>query len=322
MLLFDMPREQLFTYAGRNECPADIDAYWDCAIAEMEALGTECELIPAKFHFPNVECYELWYTGVGGARIHGRLARPAKREGKLSAVACFHGYSGNCGSFADILPYVAAGCIAAGMDCRGQGGFSEDSTPVKGNTLHGHIIRGLDDPDPDKLYYRSVFLDAAQLAHILMAMNDVDENKVGATGGSQGGGLTLACAALTPTLNRAAPWIPFLCDYRRVWEIEMDRDAYSELREYFRSFDPRHEREEEIFTRLGYIDNQNIAHRIRAEVKMFTGLSDTICPPSTQFAAYNKITSKKSVVLYPDYGHEEMPDMKDLVVQFMGEMNG
>lgn len=320
MLLFDMPRDQLFKYEGRNECPEDIDEYWDRAVAEMEALGTDYKLQPAKVQFPNVECYELWYTGVGGALIHGRLARPAKRDGKLPAVARFHGYWGNCGDFFNLLPFVAAGCIAAGIDCRGQAGTSEDIIPVKGTTLNGHIIRGLSDPNPDKLYYRSVFLDAAQLARILMAMEDVDETRVGATGGSQGGGLTLACAALTPALNRAAPWMPFLCDYRRIWEIEMDRDAYAELHDYFRCFDPRHEHEKEIFTRLGYIDNQHLAHRIRAEVKMFTGLSDTICPPSTQFAAYNKINSKKNIYLYPDYGHEDMPEMMDMIVQFIGDM--
>jgi len=203
------------------------------------------------------------------------------------------------------------------MDCRGQAGLSEDIIPVKGNTLHGQIIRGLDDPDADKLYFRNVFLDTAQLARIVMAMDDVDETRVGATGGSQGGGLTLACAALTPKLNRAAPIYPFLCDYRRVWEMDLDVAAYSELREHFRHFDPRHEHEQEIFTKLGYIDNQHLAHRIRAEIKMFTGLMDNICPPSTQFAAYNKITSKKDVVIYPDFGHEGLPESDDICLEFM-----
>jgi len=30
------------------------------------------------------------------------------------------------------------------------------------------------------------------------------------------------------------------------------------------------------------------------------GLMDTVCPPSTQFAAYNKITSKKTLSIFPD----------------------
>ncbi|MBQ7887917.1 MAG: acetylxylan esterase, partial [Clostridia bacterium] len=128
---------------------------------------------------------------------------------------------------------------------------------------------------------------------------------------------TLACAALTPNLNRAAPTYPFLCDYRRVWEMDLAKDAYQELRDYFRKFDPLHEREEEIFTLLGYIDNQHIAHRIRAKVMMFTGLMDSICPPSTQFAAYNKITSPKEMVIYPDYGHEYLPDGGNKTISFM-----
>jgi cephalosporin-C deacetylase-like acetyl esterase len=41
--------------------------------------------------------------------------------------------------------------------------------------------------------------------------------------------------------------------------------------------------------------SQNLAPRIKAEVVMFTGLMDAICPPSTQFAAYNKIESKSIV---------------------------
>ena len=50
---------------------------------------------------------------------------------------------------------------------------------------------------------------------------------------------------------------------------------------------------------------------------MATGLMDTICPPSTQFAVYNKIKSKKEMVLYPDFGHESLPGFEDLKYQFM-----
>jgi cephalosporin-C deacetylase len=149
-----------------------------------------------------------------------------------------------------------------------------------------------------------------------MDMPEVDAERVCATGGSQGGGLTLACAALEPRICKAAPVFPFLCDYKRVWEMDLAVAAYEELKTYFRMFDPTHEREEEIFTRLGYIDCQFLAPRIRAEVLMGTGLMDTVCPPSTQFAAYNKITSPKQTVIYPDFGHEGLPGFQDRVFQF------
>lgn len=317
MPMLDMPLEKLYGYGGRNERPCDFDAYWDRGIAEMEALGTGCELIKSAFQAPGAECYDLWFTGVGGARVHAKFLKPAQIAGKVPAVVMFHGYTGDCGSFSEKLNYVCAGFAVAALDCRGQGGLSEDVGGVKGNTMRGQIIRGLSDPDPDKLLFRAIYLDAAQLARIVMAMDFVDEARVGATGGSQGGGLTLACAGLTPNLNRAAPQMPFLCDYRRVWEMDLAVDAYYELKDYFRHFDPMHAAEAEIFTKLGYVDNQHLAPRIRAEVLMGTGLMDNICPPSTQFAAYNKIGAKKSVLLYPDFAHEHYPGWDDAVMQFM-----
>lgn len=214
------------------------------------------------------------------------------------------------------MHYVAQGFSVASMDCRGQGGKSEDVGGIKGNTLRGHIIRGLDE-SPEKLLFRNIYLDCAQLAGIVMNMPEVDPDRIGATGGSQGGGLTLACTALEPRIKLSAPIFPFLCDYLRIWEMDLDIGAYEELRTYFRHFDPLHEKEDEIFTRLGYIDNQHLAKRIRAEVMMTTGLMDTICPPSSQFAAYNKITSKKDLVIYPDFGHEGLPWSADKVFKFM-----
>ncbi|RME56953.1 MAG: acetylxylan esterase, partial [Caldilineae bacterium] len=203
--------------------------------------------------------------------------------------------------------------------CRGQGGLSEDVGGVPGWTLRGHIVRGLDGK-PEDLLYRHIFLDTARMAQLVMDMDDVDEDRVGATGGSQGGALTLVCAALEPRVRRAAPLYPFLCDYKRVWDIDEDKNAYAELREWFRKFDPRHEREDEIFTRLGYIDVQHLAPRIRAEVMMGVGLMDEICPPSTQYAAFNKITAPKQTVIYPDYGHEKLPDFDDRIFQWMLEL--
>lgn len=98
--------------------------------------------------------------------------------------------------------------------------------------------------------------------------------------------------------------------------MDLANNAYEELRAYFRAADPRHEREHEVFEKLGYIDIQNLTKRIRAEVLMGVGLMDTICPPSTQFAAYNKITSPKRYILYPDYGHEDLRGHRDMVFEF------
>lgn len=317
MPLIDLPLTELRAYAGRNPRPPDHDVYWARALAELDQTPPNARLAPSAFPGSReVECLDLWFDGVGGSRIYAKYARPRKRSGRLPAVLRFHGYSGASEEWVDALAYAGSGFCIAVMDCRGQGGRSEDLGSVRGTTLRGHIIRGLDDHE-DKLLYRQHFLDTAQLARVVMSLPEVDAARVGATGGSQGGGLALACASLEPRIRRCAPVFPFLCDYRRVWDMDLCKDAYEELRYFMRWFDPRHEREEDIFTRLGYIDVQHLAPRIRGDVLMFTGLMDAICPPSTQFAAYNKIAAAKDVVIYPDYGHEYLPGVPDRIFSFM-----
>jgi cephalosporin-C deacetylase len=318
MPMIDMPLEKLKVYQGRTPKPKDFDRFWDAGLREMAGIDPQVELRPATFKTSFAECYDLFFTGVGGARVHAKFVRPKAVTKPRPAVLMFHGYSGNCGDWGDKLAYAAEGFVVAALDCRGQGGKSEDVGGVKGNTLNGHIIRGLDGP-PENMLFRQIFLDTAQLAKIVMDMPEVDSKRVGATGGSQGGGLTLACASLAP-IKLVAPVFPFLCDYQRVWEMDLAKGAYNELSDYFRKFDPMHERESEIFAKLGYIDVQNLTPRIKGKVHMGVGLMDTICPPSTQFAAYNQNKAKKSLWIYPDFGHEGLPEINDKIFQFMREL--
>jgi len=319
-LTFDFPFEQLLKYRGINPRPKDFDAYWESGLDEMRQVEPNVELVPANFSTSFCDCYDMYFTGVRGARIHAKLLKPRNIKTPQPAVLMFHGYTGNSGDWLDKLGYAAQGVTVAAMDCRGQGGYSEDAGGVTGNTLHGHIIRGLDDAlngSPDKLLFRLIFLDTVQLAGIIMNLPEVDAERVGVMGGSQGGALTIACAALEPRIKKAAPIYPFLSDYMRVWSMDQAKDAYKELQEYFRLFDPVHKNEEAIFEKLGYIDIQNLTSRIKADILWGIGLMDTVCPPSSQFAAYNKIGSQKIMEIYPDYGHENLPGFSDKIFEFM-----
>jgi len=314
--ILDMPLEELKQYKGMNPKPVDFDEFWDKSLEEMRTLDPKTELIPANFKSDVVDCYDMYFTGTKNSRIHAKFLLPKNVKGKVPAVLNFHGYTGASQEWTAYISYAASGFAVAALDCRGQAGLSDDFGDVTGNTLNGFITRGLLDK-PEDTYYRNVFLDTALMAKIVMDMDVVDETRVGAYGGSQGGGLTLACAALEPRIKLAAAHFPFLSDYKRTWHMDLDKDAYVDLRTFFRQRDPRHERVDEFFTKLGYTDIQFLAPRIKAEVLMFTGLIDNICPPSTQFAAYNKITSKKEVKIYPDFGHEGLPESNDIVYEFL-----
>lgn len=307
---------ELLQYNGASPCPEDIDKYWDEAVAEMKATAPDVELIKV-WDLPIVECFDMYYTGAGGARIHAKLARPKNITNPTGAVIMFHGYHVRFPEWLRLLFFAGQGFCVAAMDCRGQAGLSEDNSSCTGTTVEGHIIRGAFESDPGKLLYRSIFLDAAQLAGIVADMDCVDENRLYTFGGSQGGAISLACASLEPRIKKTFPYCPFLCDYKKAYEL--GGVAFTEIEQYFVRSDPRHETGDALFERLGYIDIQNLVHRLKADVKMAVGLKDTSCPPQTQFAMFNKIPTNKEYILYPDYGHADYPEVFDLALRWFLE---
>lgn len=318
-MFIDMPLDELATYRGTNPRPADFDAYWQDALDELAATDPEVEIVPAEFQARFADCYDLWFTGTRGGRIYAKLLQPKDLAQPGPAVLLFHGYGQSSGDWAPKLAGVAQGQTIAALDCRGQGGKSIDAGGHYGSTRNNHFIRGIDGP-ADNMLMRQIFLDTVRLAQIVMALPGVDAARVGTKGASQGGGLSLACAALEPRIRRAVVDQPFLSDYQRVWEMGYAQAAYAELTTYFRDYDPRHLRQHEVFERLGYIDAHHLAPRVRAEVLMATALMDEVCPPSSQFAVYNNLTSPKTHHIYPDFKHEGYPGFDDAAFAFLSQL--
>jgi len=126
-LAFDLSFEQLEKYQGTNPRPEDFDTFWDLGLKEMHATDSKVKLIPSDFQLPGCQCFHLYFSGVHGARLHAKYLRPTKTKLPHPAVLLFHGYTGNSGDWVDKLGYVSQGFTVAALDCRGQGGLSEDT---------------------------------------------------------------------------------------------------------------------------------------------------------------------------------------------------
>ncbi|NLB80078.1 MAG: acetylxylan esterase [Clostridiaceae bacterium] len=310
-----MPLEQLKEYMGVSPKADDFDAFWDDAVATIPEHGADYILEKSEFQVAGVTCYHLYFRAEDGSRVHALFSRPEKIEGASPAIIKFHGYSGASGGFHEIITYSLLGYTVLYLDCRGQGGISEDLAQTKGSTYFGLIIRGLEE-GPHKLYFKKVFLDTVRCARILLNMEGVS-HCVGVVGGSQGGALALACAALEPRIKFALVSAPFLCDFKRIIDLGLMQNAYQEFGWHFRIRDPRHERQDEFLNVLSYIDVVNLAPRIRAEVFWKIGLMDVTCPPSTQFAAYNQLKSAKTMRIYPEYEHDIVGRYSDEELEFI-----
>jgi cephalosporin-C deacetylase len=320
MPIVDMPIEQLRKYFGTNEKPSDFDEYWNNNIKIAGSLDTKTEIVPDSFKNPAAEFYHIYFTGTGNARVHAKLVVPKNHSGKCPALLHFHGYSGRSADYETYMCYSALGFVVAALDCRGQGGYSfELGEGVHGDTMIGQLALGIQ-LGKENLLYKHMFLDTYLLSKIVKSLPFVDSARIGVFGGSQGGGLSVACAALDPDIKMLAPVYPFLSDYRRVWNMDLAKGAYSSVTEYFRRYDPCHEHEDEIFSLFGYIDVHNLAPRIKGKMLMFTGLMDTTCPASTQFAIFNNASCEKKHEIYPDFGHEGLPYSGEKTITFLSEL--
>lgn len=316
-----MSLEEMQQYQGTNPKPADFDSFWNKGISLVKEKNCNTELIPAGIKMNGAECFHLYFDGIDGARIHAKYLRPVGAVKKCPVVFLFHGYTGSSGDWWEKLAWIHQGFAVAAMDCRGQAGLSQDFGGTSGSTYLGHIVRGLLDAPENLLYYK-IFLDTAMLVKAVRAFDEIDDTNMSVHGGSQGGGLSLVCAALNPDIKKAAVLYPFLSDYKRAWDLNCLNSAYEELRLFFRYHDPRHEHEAEFFTKLGYIDIQYLVPRIKADVLWATALKDQAVPASTQFAAYNHLTCNKKMLLYPEHDHENLPGYVDECFKFICEWSG
>ena len=129
----------------------------------------------------------------------------------------------------------------------------------------------------------------------------MDSEHLLVTGGSQGGAIAMAVAALVPDLRGAMIDVPFLSDIVRAMTIT-DADPYAELVRYLRV---RRADADAVLRTLSYVDGVNMARRASAPALFSVALMDPICPPSTVYAAFNAYAhADKAIVEYPWNQHE------------------
>ena len=303
-------------YMGSSPKAADFTAYWEEGLREMLGGNFSYSVLRKDTSLKGIEVYDLYFKGVKNERIHCELLKPERISAPIPGILMFHGYTSNIDSIYSKVPYPYNDIAVLAMDVPGQGGTSEDNYTADGPTIYGQMIRGVADPDKKKLFFRNVYLNAVKASLIFSSLDFIDEKRLGATGKSQGGALSIVTAALNRNMKAIAPIYPFLGDFRVLFERNLYGDIYTEFRSWFRKYDTLHEREDEFFERLSYIDVQNFAGSVKADTLMITALEDKTCPPITQFAIYNKLKCRKDLKVYCDYDHERLPYSDDIIFEY------
>lgn len=305
MIRFDLPLEELRGYRPAIAEPTDFDDFWRETIDRTSQMAAPSTYIPADVGLSLVDVFDVTFTGWAGQPIKAWLILPRGIAGRLPVVIEFAGYGGGRGLPYAWLTWPAAGFAGFVMDIRGQGaawmpGETGDSQPADeaGPEHPGMMTRGI--RHHDTYYYRRLFADAVRAVESIRTHPRIDPARVVVSGRSQGGGIALALAGLVPDLRAALIDVPFLCHFPRALEIT-DADPYGELQRYL---SVQRDHETQVFETLSYFDGCNFAPRARTPSLWSVGLLDTVCPPSTVFAAYNRYGGDKSINVWAHNGHD------------------
>jgi cephalosporin-C deacetylase len=305
MAFIDYPLEQLNTYLPERREMPDFDQFWSDTLAQSRAYPLNPVFTPVEYGLKTVEIFDVTYNGFMGQPIKGWLVLPRTHEKPLACIVEYIGYGGGRGFGFDWLLWASAGYAHFIMDTRGQGsmwsvGDTPDLEVEAGNPqAPGFLTRGI--LDPKTYYYRRVFTDGVRAVEAAQSHPRISPSRIGVTGGSQGGGISLAVAGLlSHDVSLAMPDVPFLCHYRRATQIT-DAHPYREIGHFLQM---HRNKIETVFNTLSYFDGVNFAPRARAKALFSVGLMDEVCPPSTVYAAYNHYAGDKDIRVY-EYNHHE-----------------
>jgi cephalosporin-C deacetylase len=303
-MLVDMPLHDLRSYRPPVTEPSDFDDFWRRTLADSRALAAPARFAPYDSGLRTVDVLDVAFSGYGGHEVRGWLFLPRHTQGPLPCVVEFIGYNGGRGLPHEYLTWSAAGYANLVMDTRGQGsgGFTHavtpDPAPAGAPHTPGYLTRGIE--SPETYYYRRVFTDAALAVDAALTHPRIDRNRIAVYGGSQGGGIAIAAAGLHDAVTAAIVDVPFLCHFRRAVEIT-DSGPYREIVTFCRT--QRH-RAQQAFETLDYFDGVNLAARANATALFSAALMDSVCPPSTVFAAHHRWGGEKDIRVWKFNGHE------------------
>ena len=297
----DLPADQLVDYRSPDQPPADLWEFWDATLRHNSG-DPDAVLTRVENGLTVVDTYDITFNGWAGERVHGWLHLPHGSEHPLPTVVQYIGYGGGRGLAHQWNRWATAGYAHLVLDTRGQGsgncpGVTPDTGPA-GPSLPGFMTRGLQ--HRDDYYYRRLYVDAVRLLDAAVTLDQVDPSRVTAMGTSQGGGLALAAASLSDIPSAVIADVPFLSHFRRAVQL-VDTNPYSELRMYVAS---HRDELEQVFSTLDYFDVSHLVAHATAPALFAVALMDSLCPPSTVYAAINAYAGEADVVVYPFNDHE------------------
>jgi cephalosporin-C deacetylase len=288
-----MPHQSPVDYQSTVQKPADFEAFWHDVLQHMAAVPLDPEVIPDPLRSSaDVEVFEVFYTSLDQVRIAGWYCRPTRRTDPSPAMLYTPGYQ-----MEPPIPkdWARKGYCTLSVAPRGKLRSHRQFNPGYPNLLTHNIV------DRHTYTYRGFYADAWRGIDFLLSRPEVDATRIGVTGNSQGGGLTITTAAMRPEVRAAAAGAPYLCGFMDAIALTHTY-PYEEINDYLRQHP---ESRQAVTDTVAYFDGINFADHITCPIIVNIGLQDNVCPPETGYALFRRIqSSDKQLYSYDGHGHD------------------
>lgn len=278
--------------------PADFDEFWKGTLAELKKVAPEYKVIPRPDKSnKDKKVYLVEMRSYGNVLIRGWMVVPTFGH-RFPVHYRVPGYGVPMNPNMDADDF-----IAFDIDVRGNGLSRDD---IKLNT---DIYSTMGIEDRDRYIYRGTIMDCVRGLDFLHSHYDlgVDTNRIYIEGGSQGGALGIATAALDKRVRALTIQVPLYSDIRDTYDISA---TYKEQVFPFRMFRIYHDTHpgytwDMFYKVFDYYDPQNFAPLVKCPVLMGIGLLDLYCPPRSSMSMYNHLgASKKEYITVANSTHE------------------
>jgi cephalosporin-C deacetylase len=274
---------------------AQIDQFWSQTLQRLakEPIDAREELSNEPVAYVKSK---VTYRSLDGVRISAYLAHPYETAGKtrrrFPAIITGPGYRGD-GTGIELSESLR-GYVVLHVAPRSQGDSAALWKIDGPDFLTWHMSH------PEGYFYQGAYCDMVRGVDYLCTRDDVDPQRIGAMGISQGGGLVLATAALDPRIKAVVARIPFLCNMRVAATI--DGSLANTLLTRYGALTPQN------LNTFDYFDPVNLVRRIHAPTFMCAGGKDTTCPPATIRPVFDNLAGVKVLAIYPDMDHPSGTD--------------
>ena len=286
------------------EEPADFDAFWKTQRELLNKEPMKAVLTPFKSAATEARKFNVWDVQInvpsGFRGVSGYLSIPADAKPKsLPAIVYYHA-AGVRSSYARVAPRAILFDVNAHGIPNGQS--KEYYNKRRYSDLKNYPRIGQE--NRDTVYFRGMFLRMLRTLDYVKSRPEWDGKILIVTGGSMGGGQSIAAAALDPQVTLVVAGVPAIGDHGGNFAKIPRRPGWPQF--YY-----AHNAKEEVKKATGYYDNIFFARRVKCEVYLTTGLIDRTCPPTSVYLYYmNLKSSKKDLDVFPCGEHVNGPTTK------------